>query len=228
MSMFKQTGCLALATLVLAASTAVLGAEAKKPALDSTLEGASWKPLAIQPGEYFKYELVDYTYKNMKGWISLEVKAKGEDQLQVDWKGEREDGEKLSLTTTEQKRDFLARAIPPLVRSGVAIPFIYSVIAPWWEEVGEFQWHMGASRSVVFGEMVPMGFILKIEDYCTVAGYKGFKMRMVVGDVNISESCVSPKVSLPAQVHLNNGQNKPRYEAKLVEYRAPAPAKAKQ
>lgn len=228
MSKLKQPVRLALATLVLAASTAVFGAEAKKPALDSALEGASWKPLALQPGEYFKYELVDYTYQNKKGWISLEVKAKGEDQLQVDWKGEREDGQKLSVTTTEQKRDFVARAIPALVRSGVATPFIHTVIALWWDEAGEFKWHMGANRSVVYGEMMPAAFILKIEDYCTVAGYKGFKTRAVVGKVTMSESCVSPKLSLPMQVRANEADNSPRYEAKLVEYRAPAPAKDKQ
>ena len=58
MSKLKQPVRVALATLVLAASTAVFGAEAKKPALDSALEGASWKPLERGLPQEDAYETV--------------------------------------------------------------------------------------------------------------------------------------------------------------------------
>lgn len=107
---------------------------------------------------------------------------------------------------------------PAIFTSPNGIPFVSTVLPVWWEKVAGFQWKVGANWSVVLDEMVPAGFVLSVEDYCTAAGQKGFKSKTWAGNVLMSESCVSPRVPLALWVRTYEIGGKPRYEARLLEY----------
>lgn len=213
------------AALLLSAAPASYGAGKGKPKADPELDGLVWKPFIMQPGEYFRYELIDYTLgkKSVKNWVSVQVKDINDGKLEVVWEGEDEGGKKNSVTTKEKVERHVELSRPAVIKIPGATPFIGAVLPMHWERVAGFKWKVGAKWSVVFDEMVPMGFILKVSDYCTVAGHKGFKSRMLAGKVIANTSCISPKIPLPLQVRVNDTNNKPRYKARLLEYR-PAPA----
>lgn len=186
------------------------------------IDGVAWQPFALQPGQYFKYEVVDHPV-NKKGWVSLEVVDKGGGQLELRWQGERQDGMKLSVTVAEKPEMSIIMSRPPLSPLPVATPFHTTVLSDWWEMMAGFQMKDGAEWSVAMGEMVPAGFTAKVDGYCTIAGHKGFKNRLVVANKTFSEACISPLVPLPLQVRLNDTNDKKYkavYEARLVEYRS--------
>jgi len=213
------------AALLLGTAPASYGAGKGKPKADPELDGLVWKPFIMQPGEYFKYELIDYTLgkKSLKYWVSVQVKDISDGKLEVVWGGEDEAGKKNSVTTREETERHVEKSRPALDRIPGATPFTGAVLMMHWERVAGFKWNIGANWSVVFDEMVPMGFVLKVSDYCTVAGQKGFKSKMFAGKIAANESCVSPKIPLPLRVRVNDINSKPRFEARLLEYR-PAPA----
>ena len=213
------------AALLPAAAPASYGAGKGKPKADPELDGLVWKPFIMQPGEYFKYELIDYTHakKPVKGWVSVQVRGKDDGRFEVVWEGESADEKKQSVTTLEKPERLVEMSRPALIRLPAGAPFTGAVLLLYWERMAGFKWNVGANWSVVLEEMVPMGFVVKVDDYCTVAGHKGFKSRMLAGKVITNTSCISPKIPLPLQVRVNDTKNKPRYEARLLEYR-PAPA----
>lgn len=49
------------------------------------MEGLVWQPFALQAGEYYKYEVFDYT-ENKTGWVSISVAAK-DGKLEASGKG---------------------------------------------------------------------------------------------------------------------------------------------
>ena len=213
------------AALLLGTAPASYGAGKGKPKADPELDGLVWKPFIMQPGEYFKYELIDYTLgkKSVKYWVSVQVKDISDGKLEVVWEGEDEGGKKNAVTTKEKVERHVELARPAVNKIPGATPFLGAVLPMYWERVAGFKWNVGANWSVVLEEMVPMGFVVKVDGYCTVAGHKGFKSRMLAGKVITNTSCISPKIPLPLQVRVNDTKNKPRYEARLLEY-LPAPA----
>lgn len=198
------------------------GAQQGAPAVDAQIDGVAWEPFVLKPGEYYKYEVFDHPVKK-KGWMSLQVADKGGGKIELKWQGEREDGLTLSAETVETPDMMIVMSRPALITSPVATPFLAAVLPQWWERMAGFQMKPGASWSVVLDEMMPAGFSVQVEDYCTVGGHKGFTSRMVTGKVIVSESCISPRIPLPLQVRVNDAQNKPRYEARLLEYRPGKP-----
>lgn len=176
-----------------------------------------WKPFALQPGDYFKYTMVDHVQGGKQGWITVQIKEKGEGELEARWDGEL-DGKKFSVTTAAPADRLIELSRPGLTTPG-AMPFLASVLASWWERVEGLKWQVGANWSVVLDEMMPAGFTVKVEDRCTIAGQAGFRSRFVAGETVMMEACVSPRLPLALSAKVNDVDNKPTYEALLVEYR---------
>lgn len=177
-----------------------------------------WKPFALQPGDYFKYTMIDHVQGGKQGWLTVQVKENEEGELEARWDGEL-DGKEFSVTTAAPADRLIELSRPGLITKPGAIPFLASVLASWWERVEGFKWQVGADWSVVLDEMMPAGFTVKVEDRCAVAGQEGFRSRFVSGETVMMEACVSPRLPLALSAKVNDVDNQPTYEALLVEYR---------
>lgn len=214
---------LTAALLLFATSTALHAAKKAKAKPDPELDGLQWQALKLKAGEYFKYEVMDYTLgkKPVKNWVSLKVKEKG-DKLEVTWEGGGDSQDSKSVTTSFKPERLIEMSKPALNPLPGATPFSGAVLALFWERVADFRWKTDSKFTVVFDEMTPMGFVMTVDDYCTVAGRKGFKSRMTAGDIVANTSCVSPRIPLPLHAVINETsrdlKGKPRFEARLLEY----------
>jgi len=187
-----------------------------KGSLKEPSEHSIWKPFDLRPGDYFKYAITDHTQAK-EGWITVRVIQKGHPRLEARWEGEL-GGQQLSVTTVAPADRLIELSRPMLITSQPAVPFAATILSFWWDHVSGFQWRVGARWSVVFQEMIPIGFTLQVEDRCEASRVSGFYGRVIAGSNILGEVCVSPPVPLPLWVLTKDTQGNPRYEARLTEY----------
>lgn len=177
-----------------------------------------WKPFVLHPGDYFKYTMIDHVQGGKQGWITVQVKEKGEGELEARWDGEL-DGKKFSVTTTAPSDRLIELSRPQLITSPPAVPFLATILSAWWDHIFGFKWQVGVSRSVLLTEMVPAAFTLTVVGHCNAAGVNGFRGWLTTGAVHFSEICVSPSVPFLLSVLTRSAQGDLRYEARLIELR---------
>ena len=180
------------------------------------IEPAVWKPFDLRPGDYFKYAITDHTQAK-EGWVTVRVTQKDTNELEARWEGDL-GGKQFSVTTVAPADRLIELSRPMLIASQPAVPFAATVLSFWWNHVYGFQWQVGAKWSAVFQEMIPIGFILQVEDRCEASGVSGFYGQVMSGNKIFGEICVSPPIPLPLWVLTKDTQGNPRYEARLTEY----------
>lgn len=177
---------------------------------------AVWESFRLRPGDYFKYAIVDHTQAK-QGWVSVQVAEKGANELETRWEGEL-GGQQFSVTTVAPADRLIELSRPALITSPPAVPFVATILSFWWDHVSRFRWEVGATWTAVFPEMVPVGFLLKVEGHCSVAGVTGFWGQVTTGAIPLGEVCVSPQVPLPLSGLTKDTDGNPRYETGLIEY----------
>lgn len=176
-----------------------------------------WKPFLLRPGDYFKYTMTDHVIKK-QGWIEVHIVEKSEEKLEVRWNGVL-GGKKFLVTTSGPSNRLIEFSRPDLSSTPGTISFLATVLSSLWEKLEGVQWQVGAKWDIVLDEMAPAAFFVKIDGPCTIAGQEGFSSRFIGDETVLMEACVSPGLPIALWAKTYEGADKPRYEARLVEYR---------